>query len=127
MNDVATVSQGITYNNVSNNDIIINKLTKFLPNFPGAPNWCHCFLHIINLIAKLVLKQFNVPDKWAEATFDWAEHELLKSAVGIDMEEILTVAEQGAGGDSEGNDNVEGWMDETALMSIVHRGEGGTL
>ena len=106
MNDVATVSQGITYNNVSNNDIIINKLTKFLPNFPGAPNGCHCFLHIINLIAKLVLKQFNVLDKWAEATFDWAEHELLKSAVGIDMEEILTVAEQGAGGDSEGNDNV---------------------
>ena len=39
---------------------------------------------------------------------DQVEWELVDLASGIDMEEIETVAELGAGGDTKGNDDVEG-------------------
>src|SRR6266481_4755245 len=102
---------------------MIDELLNLLPNFPGAPNRCCCFLHIVNLVAKSVLKQFNVPDDRANAALNQAEHELIDLAMGIDMEELRTVAEQGAGRDSEGNDNMEGWVDETVGMSSEEREE----
>ncbi len=102
---------------------MINELSNLLPNFPGAPNRCRCFLHIVNLVAKSVLKQFDVPDDRADAALNQADHELIELAMGIDMEELRTVAEQGAGGDSEGNDNTEGWVDETVGMSSEEREE----
>jgi hypothetical protein len=71
-----------------------------------------------NLIAKTLLKQFDIPKKDAESTLDNAERELLDLTAGIDMEETVTVAEAGPGDkDDEKNDNVEGWIDEMALLS----------
>jgi len=59
-----------------------------------------------------------VPKKDAESALDDAERELFDLAAGIDMEEMVTVAEVGAGDkDDEENDNVEGWVDEMALLS----------
>jgi hypothetical protein len=56
--------------------------------------------------------------KDAESMLDDAERELLDLTVGIDMEEMVTVTEVGAGDkDDEENDNVEGWVDEMALLS----------
>jgi hypothetical protein len=48
--------------------------------------------------------------KNAEAALDAAEKELLELAQGIELEEMLTVAEQGAGDkeNREENDNLEG-------------------
>ena len=101
---------------------MIEELANLLPNFPGSPNRCHCFLHVVNLIAKSLLKQFEVPNKTsADAALDRVERELVDLASGIDMEEIETVAELGAGGDTEGNDDVEGWVDETLEMSAAER------
>jgi hypothetical protein len=96
---------------------MIDELVDLLPNFPGSANRCHCFLHIVNLIAKSLLKQFDVPKKSADAALDDAKHELINLTAGIDVEEMVTIADQGAGGDGEDNNNVEGWVDETALMS----------
>ena len=100
---------------------MVNRLTDLLPNFSGASNRCCCFLHIVNLVAKSILKQFDVPDNKANATLNQAECELINLAAGIDMEELLTRAEQGVGGDSEGNDNDDGWVNETVLFSAVER------
>ena len=89
----------------------------------GSENRCSCFLHIVNLIAKSLLKQFDVPKKSANAALDDAECKLINLAAGIDIEEMVTIAKQGAGSDSEDNDNVEGWVDETASMSVEEREE----
>jgi hypothetical protein len=102
---------------------MIDELVDLLPNFPGSPNRCRCFLHIVNLITKSLLKQFDVPKKSTDAALDDAECKLINLAAGIDMEEALTVAEQGTGGDSEDNDNVAGWVDEMASMSAEEREE----
>jgi hypothetical protein len=113
---------GITADNASPNDVMIDKLVDMLLNFSGQANHCCCFLHIVNLIAKTLLKQFDVPKKDAESALDDAEKELLELAAGIDMEEMVTVAEAGAGDkDDDENDDVEGWVDETALLSKEER------
>jgi len=101
---------------------MIDELVDMLPNFPGQVNHCHCFLHIVNLIAKTLLKQFDVPKKDAESALDDAERELLDLAAGINLEEMVTVAEAGAGNkDDEENNNIEGWVDEMALLSDDER------
>jgi len=102
---------------------MIDELIDLLPNFPGSVNRCHCFLHIVNLIAKSLLKQFDVSKKSADAALDDAKRKLINLAVGIDVEEMVTISKQGAGGDGEDNNNVEGWVDETALMSMEEREE----
>jgi hypothetical protein len=101
---------------------MINELVDMLPNVLGQENHCYCFLHIVNLIAKTLLKQFDVPKKDAESVLDNAEKVLLKLAAGIDMDEMVTVAEAGAGDkDNDENDDVEGWVDEMALLSEEER------
>src|SRR5580700_255965 len=95
---------------------MIDKLVNMLPNFPGAVNCCRCFLHIVNLIAKTLLKQFEVPKKDANAMLNAAERELLELAAGTDMEELVMVAEGGLDNDEDADD-VEGWVNEMALLS----------
>jgi hypothetical protein len=107
---------GITCDNASNNDSMIDELVDLLPNFPGAANRCRCFLHIVNLVAKTLLKQFEVPKKDVEAALDAAERELLELAAGADMDELVTVAEGGLG-DNEDADDVDGWVNEMNLLS----------
>jgi hypothetical protein len=65
---------------------MINELVDMLPKFPGAANRCRCFLHIVNLITKSLLKQFDIPKKDINAAIDAAEWELLKVAVLPDVE-----------------------------------------
>jgi hypothetical protein len=96
---------------------MIDELVDLLPNFPGAANRCRCFLHVINLVAKTLLKPFDVPKKKAEDVLDDAERELLELAADLEVEEAETVAANGLGGDSEENDDVEGWVDETEALT----------
>ena len=80
-------------------------------------------LHIVNLITKSLLRQFDVPKKSADAALNNTKRELINLAAGIDIEEMATIAKQGAGSDSEDNNDVEGWVDETASMSVEEREE----
>jgi hypothetical protein len=95
---------------------MIDELVDLLPNFPGPANRCRCFLHIVNLIAKTLLKQFEVPKKDVEAALDAAEQQLLELAAGADMDELVTVAEGGLG-DNEDADDMDGWVNEMNLLS----------
>ena len=113
---------GITANNTSPNDVMVNELMDMLLNFSGQANHCHCFLHIVNLVTKTLLKQFDVPKKDAESALDNAESELLELAAGIELEEMVTISEAGTGDkDDEENDYEEGWVDEMALLSEEER------
>lgn len=42
---------------------MIKHLSTLVDNFPGAPNQTRCFTHILNLVAKSVLRQFDVAKK----------------------------------------------------------------
>lgn len=53
----------ITCDNASNNDTMVEHLATLVDNFPGAANQTRCFTHILNLVAKSVLRQFDVPKK----------------------------------------------------------------
>jgi hypothetical protein len=102
----------ITADNASNNNMMVDKLSTLLCNFPGEVNRTQCLLHIVNLVAKQLLKQFDVPWKDADSALDEAEQQLLELAAGIDIEELITSAEHGAGFGNKGNDDIDGWVNE---------------
>jgi len=47
--------------NASNNDMMVSFLSTIIDDFPGAVNHTHCFAHMVNIVAKAILKQFDVP------------------------------------------------------------------
>ena len=106
---------------------MIEELISALPDFAGETNRTRCFLHIINLVAKTLLKQFDVPNKKGPdgelSEADQALEEMLQSlAEGIDLEELTTVAEKGAGDENnDENDDIEGWEDEVEKLSDEDR------
>ena len=54
---------GVTADNASNNDKMIEHLATLINTFPGAANQTRCFAHILNLVAKRVLQQFEALKK----------------------------------------------------------------
>ncbi|KAG1871907.1 hypothetical protein C8R48DRAFT_556663, partial [Suillus tomentosus] len=49
----------VTCDNASNNDTMVNELSDLLEDFPGETNRTQCFLHIVNLVAKTLIRQFD--------------------------------------------------------------------
>ncbi|GLB44048.1 hypothetical protein LshimejAT787_1502320 [Lyophyllum shimeji] len=93
---------------------MIDELVHLLTNFPGAANRTRCFAHIINLVAKSLLRQFDVPKKKADEALEQAEKDLLRLAKDIELEDAETRAT--AEGDLE-DDDIDGWVDEVALLT----------
>jgi hypothetical protein len=92
---------------------MIDELVDMVPDFPGKTNQTRCFAHVLNLVAKLVIKQFDVPGKRSDKESD--DDEILRElAEGIDIEEIETRLAH-ANEDLD-PDNDKGWVDEFALM-----------
>ena len=42
---------------------MVSELEKMLPEFPGEAARTRCFAHVVNLVAKSVIKQFDAPKK----------------------------------------------------------------
>ncbi|KAF9470929.1 hypothetical protein BDN70DRAFT_763176, partial [Pholiota conissans] len=49
----------MTCDNAICNDIVIDYLGKLLEAFLSAANCTCCFIHILNLVARCILKQFD--------------------------------------------------------------------
>ncbi|KAF9218604.1 hypothetical protein BS17DRAFT_661327, partial [Gyrodon lividus] len=49
----------ITCDNAANNNMMINRLGNHIPTFGGATSHTRCFLHIVNLVAKSFIHQFD--------------------------------------------------------------------
>ena len=56
----------VTCDNASNNTVIINKLSILVDTFAGTANHTHCFLHVVNLVAKSLIQQFEVKKEVAQ-------------------------------------------------------------
>ncbi|KAI6002355.1 hypothetical protein F5J12DRAFT_702885, partial [Pisolithus orientalis] len=50
---------GMTCDNATNNDMMVNKLSNLIPDFGSPASHTHCFLHIVNLIAKSLTCHFD--------------------------------------------------------------------
>ena len=96
---------------------MIEELANLLDDFPGPANQTRCFLHILNLMVKSIIWQFNLPkskkasgdDDEDDPTLDAATAELLKLAGDIELEEQITAS---AGDNEATDDDEEGWIDE---------------
>jgi len=60
---------------------MIEHLAVLIKTFPRAPNQTRCFAHILNLVAKSVLRQFEAPKKGKGKAVDGKE-------LASDVEEI---------------------------------------
>ena len=63
----------VTCDNVSCNDKMVEELAKHMMEFPRQANCTCCFAHIINLVAKSLLKQFDLPENKAGSTVSAAQ------------------------------------------------------
>ena len=100
---------GVTADNASNNDTMIEHLANLIESFPGAANQTRCFTHILNLIAKSVLRQFEAPKSKGGKVLDDAARELATIFDALeDDEEDLNELDGGSNGDSgEGDEDVD--------------------
>lgn len=94
----------ITADNASNNDKMIQHLSNLIESFPGAANQTRCFAHILNLVAKSILRQFEGPKvtKDDEKAMDDAAKELAAVSDELDGE----VSDEG-GEDVDVGDDVD--------------------
>jgi len=98
---------------------MIDELKSLLTEFSGPASQMHCFAHIINLIAKTVIQQFDVPQAQEGEVIGEAMKELWVLAGDLDVEELVTQAanSQSDNGNDDEDDDSEGWVDEHQKMS----------
>lgn len=121
---------------------MIAELADLLPGF-SVVNHTRCFLHVVNLIARSLVRQFDVPkskkkdpptanDTPAAPDDDNDPDSALRElAENIDLEDqmtheaLLTEIRDDLNGsdDEEADDDVEGWVDEMAVLSRTERAE----
>jgi len=106
-----------------NNDTMIEELANLLDDFPGSANQTRCFMHVLNLVVKSIIRQFDLPKAQADKALDDAAEELLNLAGDIELEEELYAAEDEDGED----DNNEGWIDEREEMMATELKELDSL
>ena len=112
----------VTCDNTSNNNVMVENLAAEVPAFGGATSHTRCFLHTVNLVAKSLIREFDVTKKEADKALDEPENsgdraeQLEVLSKGIDAEEAVMIAEYGVG-DNNGRDNDDGWVDEVGELN----------
>ena len=96
---------------------MVTELAKLLHDFPGEANRTRCFAHIVNLIAKSLIRQFDIPKKQADEELSAAEKELQELAQDLELYEVQTRLEEMEQANDEEADDLEGWVDEVDLLS----------
>jgi hypothetical protein len=90
---------------------MVENLAEALPSFPGRAIHTRCFLHTINLVAKSLLKEFDMTKREATRALD--NNVGSESGESENEMEDLPMDED----DSLLGDNDEGWIDEAELLS----------
>jgi hypothetical protein len=112
----------VTCDNASNNNTMIEELENSLTGFSAVNHTC--FAHILNLVAKSLLKQFDVkPDKKNDDDdLNDDERSLLDMAGDIEAEERITAQEMDDDdGEIDDDDDDDGWVDEVEALTLEER------
>jgi len=96
---------------------MIEELANLLENFPGPANQTRCFTHVLNLVVKSIIRQFDLPKTKGGAVLNEAAEELLNLAGNIEFEEAELEMRDAREGEDAEDDNIEGWVDERVLMT----------
>jgi hypothetical protein len=105
---------------------MVEELEELLPEFSRV-NHTRCFLHVNNLVARTLVRQFDIPKEKptaAEDDDDDPDQELRELAGDIDLEERHTreaLLEEIGDGELGLDDDGEGWIDEMAALSQAER------
>jgi hypothetical protein len=100
---------------------MIKHLSTVIENFPGAANQTRCFTHILNLIAKSILRQFDTCKKAIDSDpIDLNDATRSLAVLALELED--SPAELDDNSEEEGEDDVseddeEGLGDEDGGMS----------
>jgi len=97
---------------------MIRQLAELVDEFKGEESQTCCFTHILNLIAKIIIRQFNVPKAQADKVFDDATMALMELADNINVEEQKMANSGDEVDDEEEDENTEGWVDEHNAMTM---------
>jgi hypothetical protein len=91
---------------------MIHHLEDLLDVFPGASNQTRCFLHILSITAKAIIKQFDVPKAKDGVVMDQAAQALARLAQGLDVEEEEVYYDAQESRDDEVDDRpLDRWVD----------------
>jgi hypothetical protein len=96
------------------------ELADIVKEFPGAKNQTRCFLHVLNLVVKSIIRQFDLPKNQADELLDEAQDELHNLGRNLEDEELIS---QRDGMMDDEDDSVEGWVDEREEMTAAERKE----
>ena len=92
---------------------MIKELHTLIAEFAGSPSHMCCFLHIINLIAKMLINQFDTKKTMVEV-----DSELVKIGKELDedehlLDEIVVCDEEG-----EVEENTDEWVDKMEVLDM---------
>jgi hypothetical protein len=107
MHDTAHQILSITCDNMSPNDVMIDTLAELVVAFLGTANRTCCFTHILNLVVKVVLCQFDVPKSKADRVLDAASQALVDLAGDTESSEMEEAVMDNRGKDNENDDEEE--------------------
>jgi hypothetical protein len=101
---------------------MVDKLEDLLPDFGGAASHTWCFLHTVNLIAKFLLREFNIMKK-AEAARE-TDDDVASDTSDTEFADLSNEVQHentSADVDEELPDNEDGWVDEVVLLNQDER------
>lgn len=117
---------GVTADNAKNNDTMVEELADMNESFSGAASQGWCFAHILNLVAKAVLRQFDAGSKakpGGDSDEAEAERLLADLLTGNDLEGFELDDKVDTDGDDEVDDDVNAWVDAREDLSEEEREE----
>lgn len=96
---------------------MIDELADRVAHFGGKNSQTRCFLHIVNLVAKTLIREFDTSKKQANELLDLGDEDL----DDIPSEDVIKeVASEDMNGDTD-DDNADGWVDEVENLSEDER------
>jgi hypothetical protein len=101
---------------------MISELEDLLPSFSKV-NHTRCFLHVNNLVARTLVKQFDAPKRTAGQTNE-DDEAVIELAGDMELEDRATrerLLEECMDASVEQDDDVNGWIDEMAALPEAER------
>jgi hypothetical protein len=94
---------------------MVEHLSTLIENFPGAANRTRCFTHILNLVAKSILRSFDAK-KGAEGDVNDGTDVLAALAQELELDDDVVDADDGAADDDNEDEEIDyGSDDEDGL------------
>lgn len=97
---------------------MIKDLAALVPEFAGSASHTRCFLHTINLVAKSLIREFDVAKKEANGALDGKDAEVANEIDELrkddeNEEDVIVLQDLD---DNELTDNDEGWVDDVEML-----------